>query len=223
MNFEIKSSSFAALATEKTDALIVLVPHDFKPGSTKLGAAIAQAVKDGDMGTAPAKSLTQYRSSLVVAKCMVWVGVGSGAPKEVAKAVGAAVAQLKTAAKIVISLHALARASEAQSRAAALSAASASYVFTTTKPGATARKIKSLVLATESATPGTLQQDISATIAGIEFAKEWANRPGNHATPTMLGNAAKTLAKFPKLSVTEMGPKEVAKWGMGSFMDVYQG
>jgi leucyl aminopeptidase len=224
MNFEIKPLSFAAVAREKTDALVVLVPKGFKPAAGPLSAAIGQAVKDGDLGTAAAKSLTQYRSPLAAAKCMVWVGVGEGSPKEVHKAVTAAVAQLKSAAKIVLSLHALQQLSGPQVRAAALAVASASYVFTATKPGATARKIKEVVLAADNVGKlAVLQKDVSATIAGIEFAKEWANRPGNHATPTMLGAAAKTLAKFPKLAVNVMGPKEVAKLGMGSFMAVSQG
>jgi leucyl aminopeptidase len=55
------------------------------------------------------------------------------------------------------------------------------------------------------------------------LAKEWANRPANHATPTMLGKAAQELAKLPKISCEVLGPKEVAKLGMGSFMAVAQG
>ncbi|MDB6000661.1 MAG: leucyl aminopeptidase, partial [Rhizobacter sp.] len=62
-----------------------------------------------------------------------------------------------------------------------------------------------------------------ATVAGIEFAKEWANRPSNHATPTMLAGAAKTLARGSKIKCEVLGPKEVAKLGMGSFSAVAQG
>ncbi len=58
---------------------------------------------------------------------------------------------------------------------------------------------------------------------GIELAKEWANRPANHATPTLLATAARSLAKFPNVKCAVLGPKEVAKLGMGSFLAVAQG
>ena len=62
-----------------------------------------------------------------------------------------------------------------------------------------------------------------AVVAGVELAKEWANRPANLATPTDLAGAAQALAKHPKISCTVLGPREVAKLGMGSFMAVAQG
>lgn len=64
---------------------------------------------------------------------------------------------------------------------------------------------------------------LAATVAGVEFAKEWANRPANHATPSMLADAARSLAKFPKIKCEVLGPKEVEKLKMGAFMAVAQG
>jgi leucyl aminopeptidase len=55
------------------------------------------------------------------------------------------------------------------------------------------------------------------------LAKEWANRPANHATPQLLAGVAEALAQLPKISCEVLGPKEVAKLGMGSFMAVAQG
>jgi leucyl aminopeptidase len=60
-------------------------------------------------------------------------------------------------------------------------------------------------------------------VAGVELAKEWANRPANHATPTLLGKAAQELARHSKIACEVLGPKEVEKLGMGSFMAVAQG
>jgi leucyl aminopeptidase len=60
-------------------------------------------------------------------------------------------------------------------------------------------------------------------VAGIEMAKEWANRPGNHATPTLLAQAARSLSRLPKISCQVLGPREVEKLGMGSFMAVARG
>jgi leucyl aminopeptidase len=62
-----------------------------------------------------------------------------------------------------------------------------------------------------------------AVVAGVELAKEWANRPANHATPTLLAQAAQALAKHAKISCEILGPKEVTKLGMGAFLAVAQG
>ena len=60
-------------------------------------------------------------------------------------------------------------------------------------------------------------------ISGIELAKEWANRPANHATPSMLADAAKSIAKGASFKCEVMGPKEVTKLGMGAFLAVARG
>jgi leucyl aminopeptidase len=62
-----------------------------------------------------------------------------------------------------------------------------------------------------------------ATVSGVELAKEWANRPANFATPSLLGKAAQALAQHPKITCEVFGPKEVEKLAMGSFLAVAQG
>jgi leucyl aminopeptidase len=62
-----------------------------------------------------------------------------------------------------------------------------------------------------------------ALVSGIEVAKEWANRPANHCTPTMLAEAAKSIAKGASFKCQVLGPKEVTKLGMGAFLAVAQG
>jgi leucyl aminopeptidase len=71
-----------------------------------------------------------------------------------------------------------------------------------------------------------LRQSVTHTqalVAGVELAKEWANRPANHATPTHLADAAKSIAAGRHFKCEVLGPKEVAKLGMGAFMAVAQG
>jgi leucyl aminopeptidase len=60
-------------------------------------------------------------------------------------------------------------------------------------------------------------------VAGVEVAKEWANRPANHSTPTMLADAAKSIAKAGPFKCEVLGPKEVTKLGMGAFLAVAKG
>jgi leucyl aminopeptidase len=62
-----------------------------------------------------------------------------------------------------------------------------------------------------------------AVIQGVELAKEWGNRPANHATPTQLAKAASGLAKRPRVRCEVLGPREVAKLGMGAFLAVARG
>ena len=61
-----------------------------------------------------------------------------------------------------------------------------------------------------------------AQIAGVSLAREWGNRPANHATPDLLAQAAKALSKHPKVSCEVLGLKEVLRLGMGSFAAVAQ-
>lgn len=56
----------------------------------------------------------------------------------------------------------------------------------------------------------------------MELAREWADRPANHATPTMLGEAARGLAVAAH-RLRGAGAQEVAKLGMGAFQAVAQG
>jgi len=53
--------------------------------------------------------------------------------------------------------------------------------------------------------------------------RELPNLPANHATPTYLGEEAKKLAKAHGFGCQVLGPKEIAKLGMGSLMAVAQG
>ena len=62
-----------------------------------------------------------------------------------------------------------------------------------------------------------------AAAEGIEYARELGNLPPNHATPTRLGEEARKLAKAHGFQCEVLGPKEIAKAGMGSFLAVAQG
>jgi leucyl aminopeptidase len=102
--------------------------------------------------------------------------------------------------------------------------ADVSYAYTATKTDQGGRSIETVTLAVpdEAALRSTFARAVAA-VKGVELAKEWGNRPANHATPKHLGDAAMALAKFPKIKTEVLGPKEVAKLGMGSFLAVAQG
>ena len=224
MNFELKPLGLVGVSSEKCDALIVLVAQSFKAGKDDLSVLIAQALKAADLEAKPGKFLSLYRPMQANAVRVVLAGIGEGTARQVRTALLAAVAAVKgsSAKKMLVCFANPAK--EDAVRAAVLAIADASYVYTHTKSKPEGRALQKAVLAATNASEVKASFDRAvATVLGMELAKEWANRPANHATPTLLANAAKELAQLPKVSCTVLGPKEVAKLGMGSFMAVAQG
>lgn len=63
-----------------------------------------------------------------------------------------------------------------------------------------------------------------ALASGINFARELGNLPGNHCTPSHLGDFAKALAsEHTALTVKVLGQKAIEKLKMGSFLSVAHG
>ena len=232
MDFELKTLTRARICTEKCDALVLLIPQN----AGELGASddpvsqlAALAIKSGDFEGKAGKLLAAYRPHGVAAIRVVLAGVGDGSPKNIRAAVLAAIGSLKSgnAKRVVVDLSALGVFGSEIMRTAVVACGDAVYVYNTTKPKATPSPVERVMMAVPSATA------LSAAAAGfskgvglakgIALAKEWANRPANHATPTLLAGAAKDLGKLPGIKVEILGPKEVAKLGMGSFMAVAQG
>jgi leucyl aminopeptidase len=224
MNFELKTFDLAGAANEKCDALIVLLTASFKPGKDILSLLVAQALKAGDLEKKPGKSLVLYRPADVASPRVVLACIGGGSVKEVRQAVSAAVTAVKAVNVKKLGICFVSLPQEDAVRAAVMTVAEASYVFTTTKSKPEGRAIARVVVGLPNSPRMKIVFDRAvAAVAGIEFAKEWANRPANHSTPTLLANAAKTLTKHANFKCEVLGPKEVAKLGMGSFMAVAQG
>ncbi len=224
MDFELKTLAVAGASAEKCDALLVLVTDSFKPGKDAVGQLLADAIKAGDFEPKAGKLLQAYRAAGVTAARLVFAGAGDGKGKPVRSAVRAAIGGLRMASvrRVVIVLPA--GLGPDAVRAAVTACAEATYVYTTTRTKAEGRHLERVVVGVADAgkAQGAFAQ-AAATVKGIELAKEWGNRPPNHATPTMVGEAARALAKLPKISCEVLGPKEVAKLGMGSFMSVAKG
>ncbi len=226
MNFELKSLDLAGAAAQPADALVVLVPAGFKPGREGLAALIGQALKAGDLDTKAGKLLALYRPEQAKAARVVLVGAGDGSPRQVRTAVNAALGALRTGTpavkKLLLGFAAAPQAGAV--RAAVQTVADNSYVYTTTKPKAEGRSLLRVTVAAPKAADCRAEfAQASAAVAGIELAKEWANRPANHATPTDLAAAARALARQPKISCQVLGPREVEKLKMGAFLAVAQG
>lgn len=224
MNFELKPLTLVGLANEKCDALVLLVQQDFKPGKDELSLLVAQATKAGDLGAKPGQLVSLYRASQANAPRLVLASVGEGKAKQVRAAVAAALGSLKAVLGKKLVVGFAGPAQEDAVRAAVQATADATYSYTHTKSKPEPRTLQKCLIVASNASEVSSSFDRAAGIVmGVELAKEWANRPANHATPTLLGQAAQALAKLPKVSCEVLGPKEVAKLGMGSFMAVAQG
>lgn len=224
MNFELKYLDLVGAADKKTDLLVVLVPQDFKAGKDELSVLIASALKTGDLEAAAGKCLALFRPLQAAATRLIVAQVADAGARGVRLAILAALAQGKspTMKRLVVCFAAAAK--EDAVRAAVNAVAEATYSYTATKSKPTPRVLAKAVIGVPNPpqVANTFERAV-ATVAGVELAKEWANRPANHATPQLLGEAAQALAGHAKISCEVLGPKEVAKLGMGSFMAVAQG
>ncbi|MEP6964428.1 MAG: leucyl aminopeptidase [Polaromonas sp.] len=226
MDFELKTLTRTRLCLEKTDALIVLVPEGMIIGDDPLSMLAALAIKSGDFEAKPGKLLSAYRTEGIAATRLILAGAGDGSQKSVRTAVNAAMGTLKAGntQRAVLYFGAIANPAPEAVRAAVVACSDTAYVYVTTKSKPNPAKLKRVTIAVEGLASAKAGFDKGmALVKGIEFAKEWGNRPANHATPTLLAGAARQLAKLPRIRVEVLGPKEVERLGMGSFMAVAQG
>ncbi|MGE0350994.1 leucyl aminopeptidase [Hydrogenophaga sp.] len=228
MDFELKSLSPQQATRMVCDALLVLVPDAFA-GKGERGALadlVTGAIKHGDLESGVAKMLACYRPTGFAAPRVLLLRVGDGSATSVRKAVLAGVASLKLPGvkKLGLVLSLFDAAPDAV-RAAVQACADGSYVYTATKPSAKARALRQVILGVAQVS-GAVRAGFEAgraLVAGVEFAKEWANRPANHATPSMLADAARKLGRQPNIKTEVLGPKQVEALGMGAFMAVARG
>jgi leucyl aminopeptidase len=224
MDFELKTVAQAEAGGEKCDALVLLVGESFKAGKDTLSRLAADALKSGDLETKAGKLLHSYRTPGIAAPRVVLAGAGDGSAKRIHSAVQAAVGALRlpTVRRILIVLPP--DANDDTVRAAVTATAETSYVYVATKSKPEPRELQRVTVGVADA--GRHQAAFAAARAaagGIEFARELGNMPPNVATPTRLGEEAQKLAKTYRLQCEVLGPREIAKAKMGSFLAVSQG
>lgn len=142
MDFELKKLSLAQAAQTPAALLIVLVAQGNQPPkdtSNGLASLWSAAAKAGDFDGSAGQSLPAYGVTGVKAARVNLVGVGEGKPKDVAKALSAAVSGFKPTAKSGAAVALIVWAQEPNGPAleAAMHAAEAacySYGATKSKP-----------------------------------------------------------------------------------------
>lgn len=228
MNFEIQKLTLSQAVQAQSDALLVLWPSSTVPNPLAHDPVtrwVATAIEQGDFELKAGAVFSLYSQSGIAPRHTVVVCMGDKQAAQMRTAVHAAWGAVKAAKIKRVNVHVVGDATPQDVVLALSSLAEASYSYTTTLSKPKPRTLKHVQVSCEQ--DGVALTDAvahaQALVAGVELAKEWANRPANHATPTHLAQAAKALASGRAFKCEVLGPKEVAKLGMGAFLAVAQG
>ncbi len=239
MDFKTQTSTASAaangLAALATDALLVVVigngaqttvPADLDPALAEL---LRAAVKDGDFEFKAGPVLYAHRVEGVKAHRVAFVCAADVSAKAFRKALAAGLGLLKSggAKNLAVAVAGAADPTEAQAETVAAAAHDAVYLYRHTKPSAAAAsKLSTVSLVCSKGQANALNRALqrgAAIAAGCTLARECANRPANHCTPTFLAEQAQKLGKDHGLKVEVLERKDCEKLGMGSFLAVAQG
>lgn len=226
MDFDLQSLTTKTKTHGHLDAWIVLVPEGWAGTDDSVGRWAEQIHKAGDLPAKLGKVLQTYQVDALPARRMICVGAGSGSAKDIKAAVTAATTALKGSDIQRLALHmgALGALDAAQLRAAMVAVSDASYVYTTSLSQPKGRKLRQVQLWVGDAAPLRLAfASAQALVQGLELTREWANRPANYATPSLLAQQARRLAKLPRVSCEVMGLAALKRLKMGAFLAVAQG
>jgi leucyl aminopeptidase len=223
MNFELKSLPMSRATQHATDVMAVLVTGISPSAVDPLSTLLLQAQRAGDFQGKPGQTLSMWKVPGFKASRLVLIGAGEGKPRQLRQALVTAAATIKS----VKARHAtllLPQGQESLAAQAVQTIADGNYVYTATKPSAEASSLATVVLGVaEPAKAKSSFVEGQARVRGMTLAREWGNRPANHATPSHLAKVAQSLAREPGIRCEVLGPSEVKKLGMGSFMAVAQG
>ena len=231
MDFRHQVAAPATLSAVALDALaLVVIGEAVDPAlDPALAALLADAVAHGDLQLKKGKSLYLHRPAGVRAARVAFAIAENATPKAVKAAAGQALALLKGrgARTLGVGIAGSAALEAAHAEALVLAASDAVYLYRHTKPSAApADAFKSVTVLCGKADAKAVQEGVRrgrAIAEGVALAREYANRPANHCTPTDLAAEAKRLGKAFDLAVEVLDRKAVEKLGMGAFLAVAQG
>ena len=231
MDFKTQAIGAGGITQINTDALlVVLIGTTLPPGlDHALADPLNAALKDGDFEFKPAKLLYAHRVEGVRAARVAFVCAADASPKAFHKALQAGLALLKTGGAKSLAVAAIGgdALTEAHAEVLAAAVADAVYLYRHTKPSAPAASqlatTRLLCSKAEATTLNHALQRGAAIAEGCTLARELANRPANHCTPTVLADQARSLGKQFGLKVEVLDRKDCEKLGMGSFLAVAQG
>jgi leucyl aminopeptidase len=231
MDARIQTLAVDKLSSAAADALVLVLAGDSLPANLDpaLTTVIKAATKLGDFDLKAGKAVLLHQVAGLKAPRLVLAASGKATVKAGKAALAAALAQVKgrEVGNVALAMVGFGAVDEALIEHAVLALMDATYLYKHTKPSASkdTRVSKAVLLVDKSdlrAAKAGLARGL-AIGAGVELAKEVANRPSNYCTPTFLGDQAKELGRTYGLKVEVLDRKAVERLGMGSFLAVAQG
>jgi leucyl aminopeptidase len=231
MDFHILCTPPEGWSGIEADALMVILPpQEAISGLDRgLAAALKSARDAGEIEAKAGKSVLLHRPARVKAERLLFVVAADLSARSFLKAAQAGLGQLRQggARDVVVALAGGTGPDAAHAEALAQAAHEAVYVYRHTKPSAPpAPALQRVGLVGAPERQSELQAGLDCGDAvgeGVTLARELANRPGNHCTPTLLAEEALRLGKTHGLKVEVLDRKDMEKLGMGAFLAVAQG
>ncbi|OYV01366.1 MAG: leucyl aminopeptidase, partial [Burkholderiales bacterium PBB5] len=231
---DFRSQVIAAGATSRlaADAVLVLTVADqaLTGVDAPIADAVARVTAQGDFAAKAGRVAYLGAVPGVKAPRVAVAAAAHGSAKALKAALVAALAVLKPLGikHLAVQVAGAEPLDAAQAEALAVAAADAVYVYRLTKPSAPAAPAlaKLTLLLTDKAAQKAVDAGLAqgAAIAeGVALARELANRPGNHCTPTLLANEARKMSRAQGLKIEVLDRKQIEALGMGSFLAVAQG
>ncbi len=229
---DFKTTTAGSATTATADALLVIVASAEAAAAldSPLADEFARALREGDLETKPGQVLYAHRLAGVKAARVAFVFAGAATVRAFRRALAAGLGALKGggARTLAVCTAGFGSLDARHGETLAVVAAESTYVYRETKPSAPASsRLKTIsVLCADRGEAGAVAAGLrigEAMAEGMTLAREWANRPGNHCTPTHLAQQAMALARSHGLKVDVLERKDCEKLGMGSFLAVAQG
>ena len=214
------------------DALLLLLVGDQQPAGLDepLAKALADAVAWGDLVLKPGKAAYLRQVAGLKTPRLAVAVAGDASPKALKQAAAAGLALLKglPVKQVAVQVAGCDPLGTAQAEAVAAAACDAVYLYRSTKPSAAAAPLLARLTLLVASKAEAQAADAGLTVAaaigeGVALARELANRPGNHCTPTMLAQEARKMSRAQGLKVEVLDRKRIEALGMGSFLAVAQG
>jgi leucyl aminopeptidase len=230
MDFRTQVAELRGLGAIAADALLIVVAEGTAPASLgkALGAALSDALRQGDFAFKAGRCLYLQQLAGVKAKRVVFAAASDASVKAFRAALCHGLALIKGGgAKGLVVALGTGAASAAHAQALVGAVGDTLYVYRHTKPSApAASKLHRVSLACSDAQAKKVHEGLhrgEAIAAGVALARECANRPANHCTPSFLADEARRLGKEFGLKVQVLDRKDIEKLGMGCFLAVAQG
>jgi leucyl aminopeptidase len=230
MDFRSQNTTPESLSKIAADALLVVVAGE--AGQQRLDAPLAALLNDAlqsqDLAAKPGRTLYLHRPAGVKAARLVFAMAADAGAKAFKTAVAAGLGVVKPlGVKHLAVAFGAGPLDSAHAEALVGAVTDATYTYRHTKPSAPAAPaLERVTLLAERATAKSVQAGLArgqGVAAGVTLARECANRPGNHCTPTYLAEQARKLGKSHGFKVEVLERKDCEKLGMGSFLAVSQG